>query len=138
LRLDPAFRAALYAAFAVLLVTGAAWLWADAMKDSPSGEGWQTAGAYLLMIHGGTAMAALMLIGALVPLHMRRGWRARRNRITGTAMATFNAVLIVTAFGLYYFGSDLLRPWSSRLHIAFGLALPVLFVIHVVTGRRSA
>jgi hypothetical protein len=138
LRLDPVFRAALYAAFAVLLGTGAAWLWADAMKDSPSGEGWQTAGADLLMIHGGTAMAALLLIGALFPLHMRRGWRARRNRITGTAMATFNAVLIVTAFGLYYFGSDLLRPWSSRLHIAFGLALPVLFVIHVVTGRRSA
>jgi hypothetical protein len=138
LRLDPAFRAALYAAFAVLLVTGAAWLWADAMKDSPSGEGWQAAGADLLMIHGGTAMATLMLIGALIPLHLRRGWRARRNRITGAAMATFNAVLIVTAFGLYYFGSDLLRPWSSRLHIAFGLALPVLFVIHVVTGRRSA
>jgi hypothetical protein len=138
LRLDPAFRAALYAAFAVLLVTGAAWLWADAMKDSPSGEGWQTASADLLMIHGGTAMAALMLIGALFPLHMRRGWRARRNRLTGTAMATFNAVLIVTAFGLYYLGSDLLRPWSSRLHIAFGLALPVLFLIHVLIGRRSA
>jgi hypothetical protein len=138
LRLDPWFRAALYAAFAVLLVSGAAWLWADAMKDGPNGEGWQTAGAYLLMTHGGTAMAALMLLGALVPLHMRRGWRARRNRITGTAMATFNAVLIATAFGLYYFGSELLRPWTSWLHIAVGLALPILFVIHVVTGRRSA
>jgi hypothetical protein len=138
LRLDRWFRAAVYAAFAVLLITGAAWLWADAMKDGPGAESWQAASANLLMIHGGTAMAALMLLGALFPLHMRRGWRARRNRITGTAMAAFNAALILTAFGLYYLGSELVRPWTSRLHIAAGLLLPVLFLIHVVTGRRSA
>jgi hypothetical protein len=138
LRLDPAFRYGIYAAFALLLATGVGWLVADRMKDTASGEGWQMAAANLLMLHGGAAMATLLLLGALYPLHARRGWRARRNRITGATMVTFNAVLILTAFGLYYLGSELLRPWASWLHIGVGLALPALFLVHVLVGRRSA
>ena len=138
MRLEPSFRYALYAAFALLFITGAGWLLADQMKEAANGEGWQTAAAYLLMIHGGAAMATLLLLGALFPLHMRRGWRARRNRITGTAMMTFNGALILTAFGLYYLGSETLRPWASELHIGFGIVFPILFLVHVVTGRRSS
>jgi predicted small integral membrane protein len=138
LRLDPRFRWALYAAFGALFLTGAAWLVADQMKEGVHGDAWQETASYLLMIHGGAAMLMLMLYGALVPLHIARSWRARRNRVTGTAMATFNAVLIVTSFGLYYAGSEVFRPWMSGVHIAVGLALPVLIALHVVLGRRSA
>lgn len=116
-------------------MTGTVLLVADALKESD--EIWQQTAANLLMLHGGVAMLALMLLGALVPLHLRRAWRARKNRITGTVMATFNAVLIITAFGLYYSGSDVVRPWISRLHYGLGLALPVLFLVHVVWGRRA-
>jgi uncharacterized membrane protein YbjE (DUF340 family) len=135
MRIDPQFRCAIYAAFAVLFVTGGVWLVADALKESE--EFWQQMAANLLMVHGGATMVTLMLLGALVPLHLRRAWRARKNRMTGTVMATFNMVLIVTAFGLYYSGSDVVRPWISRVHYGLGLALPVLFLIHVVSGRRA-
>ena len=138
MRLEPSFRYALYAAFAVLFVTGAGWLLADQLKEAANGEGWQIAAAYLLMIHGGAAMATLLLLGALFPLHIRRGWRARRNRIAGTAMVTCNAALILTAFGLYYFGSETLRPWASGVHIGVGIILPVLLLVHILVGRRSA
>jgi hypothetical protein len=131
------FRRALYAVLIVLFVSGGGWLLADAMKDGASGEGWQAAAANLLMVHGGAAMATLLLLGALFPLHIGRGWQARRNRITGATMVAFNAALIVTAFGLYYLGSETLRPWASDLHIGAGLALPVLLIVHVVAGRRS-
>jgi uncharacterized membrane protein YbjE (DUF340 family) len=134
-RIDPQFRWAIYAAFALLFGTGAVWLVADALKESD--ELWQQTAANLLMVHGGAAMVALMLLGALIPLHLRRAWHARKNRVTGTVMATFNVVLIVTAFGLYYSGSDVVRPWISRLHYGLGLALPVLFLVHVVSGRRA-
>ena len=96
------------------------------------------AAAYLLMTHGGAAMATLLLLGALVPLHVRRGWLARRNRATGTAMVACNAIFILTAFGLYYFGSETLRPWASWLHIGAGMGLPILFLVHVVVGKRSS
>jgi cation transport ATPase len=136
-RLDPPFRFAVYAAFGVLFMSGAAWLVADRIKESSENEIWQESAATLLMIHGGTAMATLMLLGALVPVHVGRAWRARKNRATGIIMAVCNAVLIVTAFGLYYLASEALRPWASDIHLAFGLALPVLMLVHVQVGRKQ-
>ena len=136
LQLDARFRFALYAAFAVLFATGAVWLVADGWKDSPNGESWQSVAASMLTIHGGAAMLTLLLLGALIPLHVQRAWRGRFNRVTGTVMATANGLLIATAFGLYYSGSDALRAWVSDIHIAVGLVFPVLIVVHIVTGRR--
>jgi len=137
LRLDWRFRFALYGAFALLVVTGAVWLAADQLKDSSEGELWQRVSASMLMVHGGVAMVTLLFLGALFPLHVRLGWRSGRNRLTGPAMLTFNAVLIATAFGLYYSGSDAVRPWMSDIHMVVGFAVPALFVLHVLLGRRS-
>ncbi len=124
-------------AFAVLLLTGAGWLVADRQKDISADDIWQQTVAYLLMVHGGAAMITLLLLGALIPVHLRRGWRAGRNRVSGSAMATFNAVLILTAFGLYYLGSETVRPWMSWIHIAAGFSLSLLFPLHIFWGRRE-
>ena len=137
MRLDPLFRYGLFAAFAVLFLSGAAWLVADQLKDTPDGETWQAVAANLLMVHGGTTMVTLLLLGALFPLHVRLSWRARRNRTTGIIMATVVAILIVTAFGLYYSGSETVRPAMSWIHTVVGLALPVLVFGHIWFGRRS-
>jgi hypothetical protein len=136
-RLEPRYRAALYAAFAVLAVTGAVWLVADWRKNPLQPDVWQDIAPLMLMLHGGATMVTLLLLGALVPLHIRRAWRSGRNRLTGPIMIAVSAVLIATAFGLYYAGSDTLRPWVSDLHIAVGLALPAALVVHVWLGRRS-
>jgi cation transport ATPase len=132
------FRRALYAAFVMLTLTGAGWLFADWRKDPSAPDAWHDVAATLLMLHGGAAMATLMLLGALVPLHVRRAWRSRRNRLTGPVMVVVNAVLIATAFGLYYAGSETVRPWISDAHTAVGLALPALLMVHVWLGRRSS
>jgi hypothetical protein len=137
LRLEASFRWTVYGVAAALFVTGATWLMADALKDGPSGDAWQEIGANLLMVHGGAAMAMLMVLGALFPLHVRRAWRAQKNRLSGGAMVTLNGLLIATAFGLYYSGSDLMRPWISDAHIAAGFALAALIVIHPFIGHRS-
>jgi hypothetical protein len=138
LRLNPRFRWMIYVVFAVLVLTGAGWLIADQGKDAANAEIWQGVAASLLMLHGGGAMLTLLLLGALVPLHVQRAWRGRKNRVTGVTMVTLNVVLVVTAFGLYYAGSDVVRPWVSDAHIAIGMILPVLFTIHVSLGRRSS
>jgi hypothetical protein len=126
-----------YAVVAALFVSGSAWLIADALKDGPSGDAWQAVAADLLMIHGGAAMAMLMIFGALFPLHVCRAWRAGKNRLSGGTMVTVNGLLIVTAFGLYYSGSEMMRPWISDAHIAAGFTLAVLLFIHVPVGRRT-
>jgi hypothetical protein len=138
LRLDARLRLALYALFAVLFATGGAWLLADALKASSAGESWQTLAANLLMVHGGAAMVVLFLFGVLTPLHVQRAWRSGRNRTTGLTMVAFNGVLVVTSFGLYYAGSETMRPWLSNIHIGVGLCLPALLLVHIAVGRRSS
>jgi hypothetical protein len=136
LQLDRRFRWCLYAAVAILFVTGAAWLAADQLKETPSGEFWQAATANLLMIHGGVAMITLLLLGGLFSIHIARAWRGRLNRVSGSVMIFCNAILVVTAFGLYYLGSETLRPLISDLHIMVGLALPFLLALHIWLGRH--
>ncbi|WGR94703.1 hypothetical protein MTX20_11205 [Bradyrhizobium sp. ISRA435] len=91
----------------------------------------------MLMVHGGVAMLALLLVGALIPVHLLRAWRSRKNRISGSIMAAFNAVLIVTAFGLYYLGSEEVRPWISWIHLTAGFALSLMLPLHIWLGRRE-
>ena len=136
MRLKPPFRYSIYAAFAVLFLTGAGWLVADWRKETGD-EIWQQVSANLLMVHGGVAMLGLMLLGALIPVHLLRAWRSRKNRISGSVMAALTAALIVTAFGLYYLGSETLRPWISWSHIAAGLAVSLSLPVHVILGKRG-
>ncbi len=89
------------------------------------------------MLHGMTAMAALVLLGVMIPVHVQRSWRAGKNRISGAVMVGLNAVLIATACGLYYAGSELLRTFVTDVHIAVGFALPALAIAHIVLGRRA-
>ena len=75
---------------------------------------------------------------ARLSLHIGRAWNAKKNRATGIVIFTFNAVLIATAFGLYYLATETLRPWASDVHIACGLAMPLLLLVHVKTeGKRG-
>jgi hypothetical protein len=135
LRLEPGFRFWTYAIFATLVLTGAIWLIADLLKD-PESEAAQMIAADMLILHGMTAMIALVLIGAMIPLHVQRSWRAGKNRASGAVMVGVNAILVATAWGLYYAGSDLLRTFVADVHIAAGFALPALAIAHVVLGRR--
>jgi len=139
MRLKSAFRFALYGIFALLFVSGAVWLLADQMKNNPEAdtEMWQQTSAFVLSLHGGAAMVTLMLLGALGPMHIQRAWRAKTNRVTGIASIALYGLLILTAFGLYYLGSEAIRPWVSYVHIAFGLAVPAVIAAHVMVGRAS-
>ena len=129
MRLEGGLRWSIYAIVAVLFITGDAW-W---LLDERSGG----SRYYLIATHGLSAMGFLVALGATFTLHVREGWRRRLNRGSGAVVLTVAGVLILTAFGLYYFGSDALRSWTSGLHIIIGLALPLLLAVHVVLGRRA-
>ncbi len=130
MRLSARFRAVLYVVVAVLFVTGAAWIMLDRAM-------WPETSTGLLRLHGGAAMAMLVLLGTLLPVHARIGWRRGRNLASGLVMLAVNAVLVVSAFGLYYAGSEALRRWTSEVHIVVGFGLPLLVAGHVLLGRRT-
>jgi cation transport ATPase len=129
LRLNPVTEFLVYLVFGVLLVTGVVWMWAQTSLD----EGNQ--GSSLMMkLHGATAMAALILLGALIN-HVRKGWKARKNRSSGITLLLVILFLVVTGYGLYYAGDEQLRSLISRWHTWIGLGISLLIPAHVLIGR---
>src|SRR5213592_2248700 len=90
-----------------------------------------------MKIHGAAAMAILVLIGMLLTGHVRFAWRAGRNRMNGSVLLSAFGVLTVTGYGLYYAGGERLRAWTSWIHLAVGLVLPVLLLVHILLGKRT-
>jgi hypothetical protein len=123
--------------FTFLFLTGSAWCVADWHRNAAGDDIWQTSAAWLLMLHGGGAMVILLLLGSLLPLHAQRGWRGRRNRLSGAVMLILNGVLVATSFGLYYIGSEIIRMWISDVHVVVGFSLPVALLVHIALGRRT-
>ena len=82
-------------------------------------------------------MAALALFGTLLPLHVRRGWRANTNRSTGAVMVSAFVLLAVSGYALYYAGGEHFRHAAALAHDALGLGLPMLLVWHIARGRKS-
>jgi len=126
----------LYAVLALLFLSGVAWTYWTYLAASP-GDFETTAKAWGMKIHGAAAMAVLVLIGMLLSGHVRSAWRARRNRANGAVFLSVFAVLTVTGYGLYYAGGEMLREWTSWIHLVVGLALPILLLIHIFLGRRT-
>lgn len=128
LRIEAWLRRLLYAVGAVLLASGVAWWLIDERA---------AARPYLLALHGLAAMLSLLALGAVAVLHVRESWRRRRNRGSGALVVAALTLLVVTAFALYYAGQETLRDFTSLLHLAAGLALPLLLIVHLVLGKRS-
>jgi hypothetical protein len=129
-------RYSLYVVLALLLLSGVAWAYWNYLAASP-GDFETSAKAWTMKIHGAAAMAVLVLIGMLLSGHVTFAWRARRNRANGSVFLSAFAVLAITGYGLYYAGGEMLRKWTSWIHLALGLALPILLLIHIFLGRRT-
>ena len=87
-------------------------------------------------LHAAGSFALLLLMGALWSVHMRSGWRRRRQRASGLVLGLMLLVLAASAVAVYYLGDDTLGAVSSFLHLGTGLALAAPFGWHWVHGRR--
>ena len=92
---------------------------------------------WMLKLHGAAAMAFLVALGILIPTHLKRAWQARRNRAYGGFFVTVIALLVLTGYGLYYFGDDRWRSAASWIHLILGFTAPALLGLHIWQGRRA-
>ena len=136
IRLKRLQRYFLYAVLALVFLSGVAWAYWNYLVASP-GDFEMSAKAWAMKVHGAAAMAVLVLIGMLLNAHVRFAWRARRNRANGSVFVSAFAVLTITGYGLYYAGGERLRAWTSWIHLAIGMVLPILLLIHIFLGRRT-
>jgi hypothetical protein len=138
-KLERWHRRSVYATGVLLLLSGAAWLVLHYFLRPANefGDSVHPLEPWTMKLHGAAAMAALFFVGSLLHMHVRRALRAGRNTITGWAMIATLSFLTLTGYGLYYVASDSDRPLWSLLHWSVGLMAAILFVAHVLVGRRS-
>lgn len=86
--------------------------------------------------HATLSLLMAGIIGALWSIHMRAGWKRRRNHLTGFSLLIIMVLLGITAIGIYYLGDEQSSVFSSAAHAIMGVAIPFVLVIHIVFGRR--
>lgn len=138
-KLERWHRRAIYATGAVLLASGIAWLVLRYFLRPVSefGETVNPFEPWAMKLHGLAAMVALFFLGSLIHVHIRRALKSGRNLVTGWAMIATLLLLALTGYGLYYVAGEADRPLWSAVHWIVGLAVALLFVLHIVVGRKS-
>lgn len=139
MRLSIGHRNWVYTASVALFATGVLWLVFHyfGQVQGEFGPAPHPFERWWLRLHGFLAMLCLVLVGSLLPIHMRRGWHQRRNLPPAIALLALVLLLTLSGYGLYYLGSEQLRPWISLFHWSIGLAAPAVMIWHVLSGRSA-
>ena len=127
-----------YLSTGLLVATGLAWLAIDVLaRGGADIVGPHPLAHPLLAAHGAIAMFASLAYGGIVAAHVPRAWAGKRNRRTGCLVASVLAVLMVTAWLLYYASSEDVHAIASMCHWIAGVAVALVLPLHVVMGRRA-
>jgi hypothetical protein len=104
--------------------------WEVTWRLSPGMRTWIAAA------HASFAFVVLFMFGALAAVHIRAGFRRRRNRTTGLLLLSAFVVLALTALGIYYPGDEKFGVWASTVHLVVGLLVSLPLGLHVAASRR--
>ena len=139
MKLSTGHRRWIYWSGAALFTTGALWLLFHyfVRTHGQFGETAHPLEVWWLRLHGGCAMLVLVVVGSLLPVHVRRGWHLRKNLLAGWMLGLLALMLIASGYALYYIGNETTRPWISAFHWALGLGAPLVLTWHVWRGRRA-
>ena len=138
-KLERWHRRALYGLIAALYCSGMGWVIAHFKLRSIGqfGELIHPLEHWSMQVHGALQIPASFLLGALLFAHMRRAYRAGRNRSSGLCMIAVLLCLAVSGYGLAYLSREVSRSIWSYAHWLPGAALPMLLWIHINHGRAS-
>lgn len=129
----------IYLVTAILVVSGSAWLLLDQFgkRQGEFGPEPHAALPWLLLAHGSAAYVFVVAAAMLIPVHMRLGWYAKRNKPSGIYLIATSVLLIGTGLVLYYATAEGLRALASTSHWLIGFTVPIALLIHLVRGKRS-
>ena len=89
----------------------------------------------ILIVHGFAAYFFVLLFGAMMPSHIKAGWKNKRNRLSGGLMVAVMSLLLISGLFLYY-GNET-RDAALWVHWVIGCGLVLLFPLHFIRGRRA-
>jgi hypothetical protein len=77
-----------------------------------------------------------LLFGAVIPIHIKAGWKSNRNKISGSLMVTVMSLLLISGLFLYY-GADTRDAASLGSLGGNRCGLVLLFPFHFISDRRA-
>ena len=90
-----------------------------------------------LVVHGTSALFLLIGLGTVIPIHVVKSWKIKRNRKSGGLFLALFSLLIVTGIGLYYLGGESIRNVTSVLHWVVGISFPLVLAAHIYFGKKK-
>jgi len=84
----------------------------------------------MIRIHGIVAIGTVFLLGWIAARHIGIAWKQLRNRVSGIALSSACALLVLSGYALYYLPDDELRVDSELIHQVLGAAAIVVALIH--------
>jgi heme A synthase len=89
----------------------------------------------LAAVHALLAFSTLLVIGALLPIHVRRGLRQHKNKRSGITLLSVFGVSVLTGWGIYYLADEQWSMWVSLLHLLTALLVMLALMAHVITAK---
>ena len=131
-------RKAIYVLLGGLWLTGCLWLILDQFFAPPGQFGptlhpWQPG---LLLVHGIASIFAMYLLGWITARHVIRWWPGRSRRLSGTLLAAFLVLLVVSGFALFFLSDDRGQRIAALSHDVLGVAVTVSGIQHWFFARR--
>lgn len=135
LRFDRLHKQIFLFVFCVLFVSGLVWIVYDLLSYASTNQTFnsQRMPTSIIKLHGAFAMLFMLLLGSVWE-HIRAGWRMPVLRRSGIILLIVFAVLILSAWMLYYVGDDSWQNMSRIVHSAFGILAAFICTKHVL-GR---
>lgn len=133
-------RQVLYLGSVLLLASGLLWLLAHYALPVPDDAARHPFEPWAMRLHGAAAMFGLAVLGGIWTTHVLPAWRQGRHRRSGLSLLGLWLLLALSGYGLYYLADETQRSYTSGLHIALGIALPLGLLVHQRTataGRKA-
>lgn len=133
------FRPGLLVALALLLLSGLLLAPTTLLLRADLDIGWRLDGGgrvWAAAAHALAGMGLCFALGALWAVHMRSGWRRRRQRRSGGLLAASFCVLSLSAVGVYYLGDEAWANAAAVGHLGIGLAASAAFGWHWWRGKH--
>lgn len=131
-------RVAIYIVLGGLWASGCLWLLLDEFFARSGQFGttphpWQPP---ILLLHGIVAIVGMYLLGWVTARHVLRWWPGRLRRLSGSTLAAFLALLVVSGFALFFLSDDRWLRIAALAHDALGLGVTVFGIQHWFFARR--
>lgn len=89
-----------------------------------------------LQVHAASAFILMLFFGALFFGHKPRVSHMQHGQRSGNYLVNSFFFLIVSAYALYYIADQTWREYIGYAHLAVGLILPVILIVHIRSHQQ--